>query len=157
MFCSANLHLVKERQWTLLGKRNCGLLQIFEIIPLQDNIKTTLSYLKNDKFVPLDLCYLNYKCSKKKTDQNVFFLKVGKTRFFDNCKYVSSPKSYTLQSHITTSGKKSVVSPSIPNACMLSKFIHFQVRTMCVLVFPVNLLLAVLKSKCVHSDINVIS
>ena len=108
-------------------------------------------------FMKYALFWFLYQCSKKKTDQNVFFLKVGKTRFFDNCKYVSSPKSYTLQSHITTSGKKSVVSPSIPNACMLSKFIHFQVRTMCVLVFPVNLLLVVLKSKCVHSDINVIS
>ena len=86
-----------------------------------------MSYLKNANFLSLELCYLNYTCSKKKTDQNVSLQKVSTIIFLDNCKYVSASKSYMLQSHITPSGDKSVIFPSIPHACMLLKFIHFTV------------------------------
>ena len=75
------------------------------------------------------------------------FQKSSNIAFVDNCKCVSTSKSYMLPSHNMPSCKKSVTSPSISHVSMLSKFVHSTMSGQNIQgtnVFPASLLLGVL-------------
>ena len=71
------------------------------IIPLQDHTKTYLLYLKISDFPTLGTCHWSYASSKVKLNRNVSFQKSSSASFVDNCKYVSTSKSYMSPFHNT--------------------------------------------------------
>lgn len=89
---------------------------------------------KNSDFPTLEIYYSNYANLKIKAIHNVCFQKPCIVTF-DNYKYVSTSKSYKLQSHNITSCKKT----SFPLFISQS-----HVKIFNLLVFPVDLPLVVL-------------
>ena len=126
LFCSDKLHLVKE--WNeLLWKEIVAFyksLEYHSYLTKRSYKSVPLLYLKNSEFQTLETCYSDYASSKVKLNWNVSFQKSSSIAFVDNCKYVSTYKSYMLPSHNTPSLKKSVISPSISHVSTFSKFVH---------------------------------
>ena len=126
LFYIDNLHLVKEGS-ELLAK---------EIVAFYKSLKShnypnarsyknvSLFYLKNSDFPKLERCYSNYASSKVKLNWNISFQKPTSVTFADNCKYISTSKSWMLLSHNKPLCKKTVTSPSISHVSMLLKFVN---------------------------------
>ena len=148
MFYSDNLHLVKEGN-KLLAKEIAAFYKHLKShnYPNARSYKNVASLcLKNSDFPTLKTCYSNYASSKVKLNRKVSFQKSSGIAFVDNCKYVSTSKSYMLPSHNTLSCKKSVISPPISHVSKLSKFVPSTMpgQNINVLMLPVSLLLLVL-------------
>ena len=100
LFYSDNLHQVTEGN-DLFAKE----IVVFYKYLKSYNYPTARSYniiasfyLKNSDFPTLKTCYSNYASSKLKLNWNVSFQKSSSIAFVDNCKYVSTCKSYI---HVT--------------------------------------------------------
>ena len=94
-----------------------------------------------------------------KPKSNVSFQKSSSIAFVDNCKYVSTSKSYMLPSDNTPSHKKSVISPPISQVSTLSKLFYSTMPSQnfqCTNAPSKSVTCSTIKNKRLNSDVDVI-